>query len=1158
MRASIYLFNCSKHRFSLLALSVALLAATGPSAIAATESWTGGSTVNGDWSTGANWSGGAAPGSVSVTTSTDVAIFNTAIANTWGNSAVNPVVIDQANQNIGGINFDTAAGSYFIGSAAGNPLYLTSSGTIQILNTLTATNPVETINAPLVIEGSTYTLANNSGNGTGAKDGTLVIGAGGITGGVAGPATLILAGANTNANTISGIIANGSATSLGVTMSGTGAWTISGANSYTGGTQVNGGTLTLIGNQTAANGGLGVDVTDALTSTLTIGTTTQTAPTQVAIASGTSVQVSFVGGGSTATNTLQVNGASANPSTITNNGALVLGRGSNLNLLTYSTWNQSGGMTLSANGGYSAKLQVSTNTTFNYTGSTPINYGSTSLNPSAGNGDIFTVNGANALFTTDQGIQFGQAALNGVLILENGGTLKLTANIANFATYALNGTTLTTGTSAIQLPSGAGIINTNGFNTSSLLPLVGAGSLTKSGGGILQLTGSNNYTGGTTVSGGALMLSSVGQNGALTVSSGTFDYMPAAAGPLNLGTGKITLSAGTTIGAGLGGAAGQSAITSSVAATTAAGNVTINIFGIPGVAPAAGSNNLITASSGLNTATYSLGNVYNATNFTVSGLTAAAGAVSITATPQTALASEYYAGGFASGTNVLAISDGVANSNWSTTPPASGATITPLTPGPTTTIYFTPGEIDQNGAVLGASMSVLGAQFTDTNPVTLNADGNSLTTGTGGITATGGTVTINTPLLLSGSQTWTNNSSGPLTIGGIIGGGAGSALAISGSGTTVLSSANTFAGGLYQQGTGTTVLSGSNVFTGGIFIQNGTLQVAVPVATGANTLTFGTATTSGTLDLNGQMATVNGLAVAAGANAAAQVIGNSSTTAPAILNYTVTTSTFGGTIVDAINNGTQTTGLNIASGSLTLTGSSTYSGATTVKGGTLIVNGALSGASSVTIGNAASLATTAILGGGGTVGNVTVGAAALDTGARLTPGALDNTGTGTTLTTGALTFANSSAHLYMEIGRSSAFASGVGNGGAGGDVSDHVDATGAINLNGADLHLTLLTTTGYSISAGDVLFLIINGSGSPVNGTFSSINGVATTLTEGSDFTFSGQQYMITYQANYATDSLTGGMDVALLAVVPEPSDYALLLLGAPALLLLRRRRIAQ
>ena len=47
---------------------------------------------------------------------------NTAIANTWGNSSANPVVFD-FNRNLGGINFDTNSGNYFIGSTTADNLF---------------------------------------------------------------------------------------------------------------------------------------------------------------------------------------------------------------------------------------------------------------------------------------------------------------------------------------------------------------------------------------------------------------------------------------------------------------------------------------------------------------------------------------------------------------------------------------------------------------------------------------------------------------------------------------------------------------------------------------------------------------------------------------------------------------------------------------------------------------------------------------------------------------------------------------------------------------------------------------------------------------------------------------------------------------------------
>ena len=57
--------------------------------------------------------------------------------------------------------------------------------------------------------------------------------------------------------------------------------------------------------------------------------------------------------------------------------------------------------------------------------------------------------------------------------------------------------------------SGGAIINTNGFNVtipSALTNGGGGGGLAKTGNGTLTLSASNNFTGGTTISGGTLAL----------------------------------------------------------------------------------------------------------------------------------------------------------------------------------------------------------------------------------------------------------------------------------------------------------------------------------------------------------------------------------------------------------------------------------------------------------------------------------------------------------------------------------------------------------------------------------------------------------------------------------------------------------------------------
>jgi autotransporter-associated beta strand protein len=282
---------------SILGICFAVLLPYAPrQALAASETWSGGG-PSGNWSNSANWSGGAAPGSTSGITSPDIALFNTAVSTgTWGGSAGNPVVIDQATQNIGGITFSTSAGSYFIGSTGGNPLLLSSTGGIQIASSLSGSGITETINAPLIIEPATttslatYTFANSSGI---ASD-TLFFG-GAITGGATtalngsdsspegGAIVLLLTGSNAGANTIAGLISDGASQSstpvsqagIAINKQGSGAWYLTNnGNTYTGETAIQGGILNVsslsdygvpsaIGARTAseesnANGGIGL------------------------------------------------------------------------------------------------------------------------------------------------------------------------------------------------------------------------------------------------------------------------------------------------------------------------------------------------------------------------------------------------------------------------------------------------------------------------------------------------------------------------------------------------------------------------------------------------------------------------------------------------------------------------------------------------------------------------------------------------------------------------------------------------------------------------------------------------------------------------------------------------------------------------------------
>jgi len=218
----------------------------------------------------------------------------------------------------------------------------------------------------------------------------------------------------------------------------------------------------------------------------------------------------------------------------------------------------------------------------------------------------------------------GTLTLSNSLALQNS-LLDTTSSIAGSATQGIR-TTVTnltlgglTGNKNFAATGGVFITTTGGYGSVTALTLnpgVGAipsyagviadgaagMTLTKTGAGTQILSGANTYTGGTTVSQGTLIAagaSALGINSGLTVAGGaTFAYRPTAAGALARGTGILTFNGGATIGAALGGTAGQSAITSSGAAVATSGTVTVDICGIPGVATTAGTVTIDVANNG--------------------------------------------------------------------------------------------------------------------------------------------------------------------------------------------------------------------------------------------------------------------------------------------------------------------------------------------------------------------------------------------------------------------------------------------------------------------------------------------------------------------------------------------------------------------------------
>ncbi len=142
-----------------------------------------------------------------------------------------------------------------------------------VLGNATAAGTLEYTGAASSSTNRTTVLSGNGTISTGSAAGTLTF-TGGITALNAGAKTLTLAGSNAGANAISGIIGNG-AGALALAKSGSGSWTISGNNTYTGSTTVSSGTLIVSGGGTLNTTS---DITVLTGATLTNDTATALTP----------------------------------------------------------------------------------------------------------------------------------------------------------------------------------------------------------------------------------------------------------------------------------------------------------------------------------------------------------------------------------------------------------------------------------------------------------------------------------------------------------------------------------------------------------------------------------------------------------------------------------------------------------------------------------------------------------------------------------------------------------------------------------------------------------------------------------------------------------------------------------------------------------------
>jgi len=628
-------------------------------------------------------------------------------------------------------------------------------------------------------------------------------------------------------------------------------------------------------------------------------------------------------------------------------------------------------------------------------------------------------------------------------------------------------------------------------------------NLVKAGGETLVLRNANTYIGETTVSGGVLTLTHVlgtAGSGVMGGISGTSRLTVAGGATFNLNSGLagstltlagtsgtvLNLQNGSRLGVEVGTNAapntGSSIVLKTGAVALVNGTITVDAYFLPGVSTSGVSDILRAPSGGLlntngSTASYTVGNLYNVTNFTVSGITASDTLVQFNVVAAAALTDAYWKGGFAGSPNVWAVSNGSTLGNWATD---LAGTDTGLVPSATTNVFLSAtATSNQNNMVLGANMSInsLTLNATSGTPVVLQSTGDYTLTigGAAAITsdATSGVATFNNRIALTNATpTIAVNSANTLTLAGPVSGAATS---------------------LTKTGTGTLVLSGANTYTGLTTVSAGVLSAANDLALGT-TANNTTVANNGSLELQGNITiafetlnlTGDGATVGADTSGGAlrNLSGNNLVTGAVTLAAATTVQSDAGTLninggisgafpltVEGAGNttinGIVGTGAGTIikndTGTLTLANANTYTGATTINAGTVTVTNAL-GLGTVAGGTTVNSGATLNLNG------VTVA----ETNLSLNTGSLTSTGTSTASSAIALTGSNT---IGTATATDNLTLSGVVSG-AGGLTKT---GAGTATLTGAN---TYLGET--NVSAGT---LILSGAGSVSDASSVNLSG---------------------------------------------------------------------
>ncbi|TAK76329.1 MAG: filamentous hemagglutinin N-terminal domain-containing protein, partial [Gammaproteobacteria bacterium] len=858
---------------------------------------------NATWGNAINLNGSLVFNGTGNTLTNTLTLGNSTTINTGGTLAISGA--------IGGTGSLTKTGSSSL-TLSGTNTYsgatTISAGTLNLNTASSLGNTASTTIATssvLNIGFSNGTLANSNPitlNGTGSGSGVLT-----FTGSNVILNNNITLGSNvtiggTGTATLNGIISG----AFNFTKASTNLLTLGGANTYSGTTSVNAGTLSIAG-----TGGLG-----------------NTSSTNVAL--DAVLDFSFSNGTAGNTNTITLNGGTNSALTFSGTNATA---NNNITLAAITRIGGTGSGTLGGaiSGAFNLTKADSGSITLSgsntYSGSTFITGGTLSL------GAAGAVNNT-SFFTISPGAILDIGFSNATLTNTNAITMQ--------GTLAFSGTNAVVN-NPISL-SGSGSIGGSGSGT--LGGVISSGALIKTGTGTITLSASNTYSGGTTINGGILSLTNINALSNNTVanttvaSGGTLDIAFSNATLFKLGSPSIILN-GT-------GASNNGALTFS--GTNAVVSYLINL-GSDAAIGGTGSGTLSSAISGsfsltkTGSGTISLGNTietYTGSTFinagtlkilsnnntipSTSDITIASGATFDLNNHSQNVSSIAGAGNITLGNATLTTSgnpsttfSGVISGTGNVVKGGTGTLILSgsNTYSGTTTVnggtlsLSSASAINNTSSMSVASGSTLDLAFSSgtlgtTNTITLNGDG----VGNNGALTYTGTNNILSNNITLGSNT-TLGGVGSVALNGIISGGFS----------------------LTTLGSGTITLAGANTYSGGTTLTAGTLVLGAGNSAGTGTLTFN----GGTLAANSTITVNNALAL----NASSSIGGTNSLTLGGngtLSSGTLTVSNTATTTLSGILSGTGN--ISQSAGTLILSRTNTYSGSTTLTGGTLQANNA--------------------------------------------------------------------------------------------------------------------------------------------------------------------------------------------------------------------------